>query len=1022
MIVAEKFCQIIILGAGPPHRGETPTALRETHVGPPVLNWVLEALNARIQDVTFVAGYQAKVIKSTHPELPVVENPYWKSTGSAASLLLAPFSEGSDLLVCYSDILFRPRVVEKLKSSEAPVTIVWDSEWKRRYAGRGDEDMLNCEKVLVVDGRVSRLGADIPLDWASGEFVGLVRFNAQATTQLLNLKQHLPDSLQKVHISGMLEYLRAQGMEIRAIDVAGDWAEVDEPRDIAHFVLGTKAETLSRLQGMVSGALIQNQVSFTVSQWREEPDSWIARIRERFAGKRVVVRSSAINEDSFSTANAGAYTSLLDVDPDTGLKEAVERVISSYRDVCSGRDQILVQPMLSDVTLSGVAFTRTLNWAAPWYVINYETKGDTEEITSGSSKEHQTLMIRRGTGLDSLPVKRLKPVVYALQEIEGLLGFDSLDVEFALDSRGRVHVLQVRPIVASAANGVISDEDCHQAIEAAKKTWTRLAPCPPHLPDGGPLFGLMPDWNPAEIIGTSPGALAESLYRYLIMDEIWAAHRAEFGYRDVRPGPLLAGFSGRPYVDVRTSFASFIPASVPDELAGRLLKFYLDWLRIRPHLHDKVEFEVVPTCLAPGFERWEKRLMEQGGLSREDMAILRNGLHQVTVGAFDRTEHDLFVVAELKKRFSAVQANQELDPLERSRVLLDDCRRYGTLPFCHLARCGFIAATLLRSAQEVCVISREARDGFLSSVRTISHELTSDARATARGEMAWEDFVPRYGHLRPGTYDITSPRYDSDPERFLRPLVEHACKAEPEVENIEPWLNDRDNFFHALHDLGLPSESESVENFLRSAIQGRECAKFVFTRNLSAALESLAEFAGKEFNMNRQDLAHIPLEAVLALRDSSRPGYDPGKHLHEMATSGRRAKAIAGACEMPPLITAEQDLDAFVLGSDLPNFIGAAGVTAECIDLAKANQDLKTELSGRIVLIPQADPGYDWLFGQGICGLITLYGGANSHMAIRAAEFGLPAAIGVGEQRYQKLAGAEVIELDPGNHILRVLR
>jgi phosphoenolpyruvate-protein kinase (PTS system EI component) len=74
------------------------------------------------------------------------------------------------------------------------------------------------------------------------------------------------------------------------------------------------------------------------------------------------------------------------------------------------------------------------------------------------------------------------------------------------------------------------------------------------------------------------------------------------------------------------------------------------------------------------------------------------------------------------------------------------------------------------------------------------------------------------------------------------------------------------------------------------------------------------------------------------------------------------------------------------------------------------------------VLIPQADPGYDWLFGQRIAGLVTLYGGANSHMAIRAAEFGLPAAIGIGEQRYRSLAKAAVLELSPANGTLRVVR
>ena len=61
------------------------------------------------------------------------------------------------------------------------------------------------------------------------------------------------------------------------------------------------------------------------------------------------------------------------------------------------------------------------------------------------------------------------------------------------------------------------------------------------------------------------------------------------------------------------------------------------------------------------------------------------------------------------------------------------------------------------------------------------------------------------------------------------------------------------------------------------------------------------------------------------------------------------------------------------------------------------------KLEGRVILIPNADPGFDWLFSHKIAGLITAWGGANSHMAIRAGELGLPAVVGVGEHRFANL-------------------
>ena len=41
-----------------------------------------------------------------------------------------------------------------------------------------------------------------------------------------------------------------------------------------------------------------------------------------------------------------------------------------------------------------------------------------------------------------------------------------------------------------------------------------------------------------------------------------------------------------------------------------------------------------------------------------------------------------------------------------------------------------------------------------------------------------------------------------------------------------------------------------------------------------------------------------------------------------------------------------------------------------------------------------------------------MYGGANSHMAIRSAEFDIACAIGTGEQQFEKLKKAKNITID----------
>ena len=69
-------------------------------------------------------------------------------------------------------------------------------------------------------------------------------------------------------------------------------------------------------------------------------------------------------------------------------------------------------------------------------------------------------------------------------------------------------------------------------------------------------------------------------------------------------------------------------------------------------------------------------------------------------------------------------------------------------------------------------------------------------------------------------------------------------------------------------------------------------------------------------------------------------------------------------------------------------------------------------IKNKIILIENADPGYDWVLSQNIKGLITKYGGVNSHMSIRCEELNKPAAIGIGDKNFEEICKISNIILD----------
>ena len=101
-------------------------------------------------------------------------------------------------------------------------------------------------------------------------------------------------------------------------------------------------------------------------------------------------------------------------------------------------------------------------------------------------------------------------------------------------------------------------------------------------------------------------------------------------------------------------------------------------------------------------------------------------------------------------------------------------------------------------------------------------------------------------------------------------------------------------------------------------------------------------------------------------------------------------------------------------------FISKQIVKAPIVQLSTQNPT-EESMDGKIVCIESADPGFDWIFSRGITGLITRFGGANSHMAIRCAELNLPAAIGCGEELYRRLQSSKVIELNCSKKLIIII-
>jgi len=771
----------------------------------------------------------------------------------------------------------------------------------------------------------------------------------------------------------------------------------------------TKAETLRFLKDRLKKSFIEEIYTFTTHNWKNNPSKILQEVQKRFGGK-IIIRSSAINEDTNDNSMAGYFDSILNIDSQNSkeIADAIEKVINSYNSKNSGSasNQILVQSQSKDIVLSGVVFTRGLENNAPFYIINYDnTSGSTEAVTAGI--ENKSIKIFRDSKFP-LPEK-FKSLINSVDEIEKLFQSDSLDIEFAINHQGQVIIFQVRPITLLRSK--IEETLVSKKINLLKKKFNSLTKPIINLCGKNTIFADMPDWNPAEIIGDHPGFLDYSLYNYIITKKSWSEARASQGYYNLNDTKLIYLFGNKPYVDVRKSFNSFTPQKISEPLRKKLVQFYLEKLKRNPELQDKVEFDILFTCYDFLIDKRFEELKKEG-FTNQELEELKNALLELTnnliLDSKTSISRDIDSSRNLETVRNSIRIDSNKDIVNESRkyakLLLDECIEKGTREFSRLARLGFIGKIFLKSLSEKGILPKEDFENFYESLNTIATIFTRDFNQFLSGKISQRDFIKKYSHLRPGTYDITSKRYGDNPS-LLNP-----------EENISPHKSKKTKFKmpkkilknidEELKKEGLKFNAKELFDFAKSATEAREFSKFEFTKNLSDAME-LIVIAGQEMGFSREEMSYLAVEDIfinIVDRDNL------AEYWIEKITARTKEREINEKLYLPPIIFSEKDFEIVFDYSSKPNYITRKKIKAKTISIKESS--LKNiNLSGKIILIENGDPGYDWIFTKNIAGLVTKYGGVASHMSIRCAEFGIPAAIGCGG-RYDRIKSNKTITLD----------
>jgi len=700
----------------------------------------------------------------------------------------------------------------------------------------------------------------------------------------------------------------------------------------------------------------------------------IENIVDSFSQK-IMIRSNSSSEDKEYSSSAGKYLSIGPIERNDleTIKKSWEMVVNSYEE--QDNQSVIFQNYIENAKSVSVLTSYKVGSDSAYRTFSTYYGSETDAITSGKYSEINNFFMHRS--FDILPKKYEKYNVYLkiITQLEDLFKNKQLDIEMVLDKNNSPQLLQVRPLMGKKLNkeSIFDEKD---VIDRNLKNYKKLNKTTADRFGTNQIYSNMSDMNPAEMIGKKPDNIAFGLYKFMFTDTTWNIQRGEFGYRKYSGGKLMELFNNVAYINVNHSLNSFLTRNLQKESCEEIINYQLNKLKENPHLHDSIEFDISRSSYV--FDTVEEFSKEYKNIiSPSEIIKWHNDLIQIDTQNKSTLEKNKKIILST---FSKLDKSFEYSKKENIKLIRDTM----ALPFTHHSRLGFVYFAQLNSLLEKEVISEDQKKLLLLSVNSISTKMKADAYEVKIGKKTLEGFLDVYGHIRAGNYNLLSSNLKNN-LNFTESLVNNS--EQPLEDNILPkdiYTNIEEYF--TINE--IPLKASAWIDMFQEGISTRENSKFYYTKGIDGILNEI----GEKNTSDRELFDLLDIE------------------FNEENTSDMRLKNVL----MPDLITSNEDFYFYEEMSKNGNYIGQGTVIGDVL-LIDSEANRPNNLENKIVVIPAADPGWDWIFNYKIKSLVTKYGGPNSHMAIRCAEHNIPAILGVGENNFTVISNSKSLKIDFSN-------
>lgn len=798
-----------------------------------------------------------------------------------------------------------------------------------------------------------------------------------------------------------------------------DITDADAPR------VGGKGLSLGRMAA--AGLPVPDGFLLTTEAYRNRSRDGLAEAYRKLGGGLVAVRSSATAEDSADASFAGQQETILGVEGETALENAVERCWKSlhteravaYR-ARQGIDEsqiamaVVVQKLVP-AEVAGVLFTRDpqdpdgkrmlaeASWGLGEAVVSGRVSPDRFQLNHDTGavidKQLGSKLFRiDAAGETPVPAEQqkafclsdtaLSQLAELGRKVEAFYG-DARDVEWAY-AGGKFHLLQARPItVATAAER----EAVRREVIAELKA------------KADPKGTVWVKFNLSEVLPQPTPMTWSIIQRLLAADGGFGAMNRDLG---ASPDPSLGSQSafdlvaGRPMMNLsrlpRMQFAN-PPIEYPFAAYKSDPRLAMN---SKPNLNPLRGGALMGLLRLPATVWRLSRIMNK---TKRVAATFATEFMKEIVPEF------LQELREARSKPLPASGAELVELLMRwIDVTLVGFARESLKPTVFADYYWSALVELLKPKLGVEKAEAAVRELSLGAKPVDGEDYAAAIQAFASKRLTREEFLAGFGHRCTNEMELSQPRWSEDAA-----AVDRLLETPPGM-NTQATHVDAVQRIRTEAKLGGPAYDQFVKllDQLRTYLGLREAAKhdllmgYAIIRRLLVELDRRFGLSGGIFFLTTADF----------------PNLLAGKNHGAKIASARKRRQAELALEVPAVLFSD-DLDA--IGRPLPP--PSAGDTLTGVALSSGAAEgpalVLTEPvavppgEGYVLVCPSTDPAWVPLFLKAKA-LVMETGGVLSHGAIVAREFGLPAVAGLPGIT-SRLKTGQRIHVDGGRGIVTIL-